>query len=74
MPRPVIDHYEYVRNYYGVPAYPGVKVTSENKSGVIVKPKGSTQYVMVRFDGEGFDVPVHPRDLSYAVEQTGVVR
>jgi hypothetical protein len=62
------DCYEYVRNYYNVPAYVGVRVTSfdrEQLTGVIVAAKSDLHYVHVRFDGKKHAVNVHPLDLEY---------
>jgi hypothetical protein len=67
------DCYEYVRNYYKVPAYVGVRVESKDAKyakGVIVAARSDLHYVHVRFDGVKFAVNVHPSDLKYLVEAT----
>lgn len=65
------DAYEYVRNYYRVPAYVGVRVQGDGEAGVIVKPRVPDQYVHVLFDGKKHAVPVHPKELTYSVAGTG---
>jgi hypothetical protein len=60
------DRYEYVRNYYGVPAYVGVKVTVNGRTGVIVQPRAADQYVYILFDGDKrMTGPFHPTDVTY---------
>lgn len=66
------QNYDYVRNYYGVPAYVGVPVTSnwnpeKKQRGTITASHGDA-YVWVQFDGRKFSVPVHPADLVYEPE------
>lgn len=58
------DCYDYVRRYYGVPAYIGVRVRVGSREGVLVKPRGDgDQYLHIRFDGErGVTGPYHPTD------------
>lgn len=63
------DGYEYVRSYYKVPAYVGVKVKVEGRSGVLVKPKHGGQYVDILFDGDKRPTgPFHPNDMVYLIE------
>ena len=61
--------YEYVKQHYGVPAEPGTRVSMKGRrpteTGVIVRKRCYDHYVHVRFDGQRFDVPVHPLDLEY---------
>lgn len=59
------DCYDYVRGYYGVPAYVGVRVRGEGREGVIVGARSDLHYVHVRFDDQKFSVNVHPADLEY---------
>jgi len=55
--------YGYVRNYYGVPAYVGVRVRVKGREGVLVDPRRDDQYVYIRFDGERkASGPYHPTD------------
>lgn len=57
------DCYEYVRNYYGVPAHVGTRVRmSDGKEGVLTLAKSNLHYVHIRFDGASFSVPAHPTD------------
>jgi hypothetical protein len=67
--RPKTVPYEYVKRYYSVPAEPGKRVKMAGhrptEEGVIVRKRCYDQYVHVRFDGQSFDVPVHPMDLEY---------
>jgi hypothetical protein len=67
------DCYEYVRNTYGVPAYIGVRVTSDDGkyTGVIVAAKSDLHYVHVRVDGRKHADNFHPKDLKY--EQVAAV-
>ena len=60
-----VDCYDYVRGYYGVPAYIGGKVRCESQTGVIVGARSDLHYVHVRFDGRKFAVNVHPDELEY---------
>lgn len=59
------DCYEYVRNYYGVPAYVGMRVRMQDRDGVITSARSDLHYVHVRFDDRKFSVNVHPTDLVY---------
>lgn len=55
--------YSYVRSYYNVPAYVGVRVRAGDRAGVIVKPRRDDQYVYIQFDGETkASGPFHPTD------------
>lgn len=57
------DCYEYVRNYYHVPAYVGVRVKVRDREGVLVAPRCPNQYVYVLFDGDTkMTGPFHPDD------------
>lgn len=57
------DCYDYVRRYYGVPAYVGVRVTVSGRAGVLVKPRCADQYVHILFDGDKrMRGPYHPTD------------
>lgn len=56
------DCYDYVRRYYGVPAYVGTIVRHHDKRGVLVRHRTQLHYVHVRFDGCKFSVPCHPTD------------
>lgn len=70
MPRPPLpDCYDYVRRYYGVPAYIGVAVkvkkgTTEHE-GILVAPKRADQYVHVLVkDATRVDF-WHPLEVTY---------
>jgi hypothetical protein len=70
MPPPKTDCYDYVRNYYGVPAKVGGQVRQRipgaTTRGVLVRKTGSQQYVWVRWDGETkTSGPYHPTDVEY---------
>lgn len=55
--------YSYVRNYYNVPAYVGVRVRVKGKDGTLVKPRRDDQYVYIQFDGDRKACgPWHPTD------------
>ena len=57
------DCYEYVRRYYKVPAYVGVRVKVRDREGVLVKSRCPDQYVYVLFDGDKrMTGPFHPTD------------
>ena len=61
----VPDCYEYVRRYYSVPAYIGVRVRTNDRDGVLVKSRGD-QYVYILFDGDKrVTGPCHP---TYRIE------
>lgn len=62
--------YEYVKQYYGVPVEVGQRVTMKDsgKIGTVKGKRTYDQYVHVVFDGQNFDVPVHPLDLEYVVQ------
>lgn len=63
------DPYEYVRNYYKVPAYIGVRVKVSDREGVLVKPRAPDQYVYILFDGDKrMSGPFHPTDPTYTVQ------
>lgn len=65
--RPTYDDLQYVRDYYGVPAYRGVRVNVYGKDGVI--EKGQAAYIMVRLDGDKHARPYHPTDgVTYKIE------
>lgn len=72
MPIPTPDCYDYVRKYYHVPAYIGVRVAIHGRTGVLVKHSPSDQYVYVRFDGDKrVTGPFHPTDkIDYHPEVT----
>lgn len=60
--------YEYVKSYYGVNPEPGMRVTMGAKAGTVARKRAYDHYVWVKFDGEKYDVPCHPRDLNYPGE------
>jgi hypothetical protein len=60
-PRP--DCYDYVRRFYRVAAYIGVRVRYHGREGVLVQKSHGDQYVHIRFDGETrVSGPFHPTD------------
>jgi hypothetical protein len=68
---PEIDCYAYVRRYYGVAAYVGMRVKlRDGRQGVLVNVRGGgDQYVHVRIDGERHPSICHPTDgVEYLVE------
>lgn len=63
----VYDSLQYVRDYYNVPAYKGVRVNVYGKSGVITGGDGS--YVKIRLDGAKHAGNYHPTDgVTYLIE------
>jgi hypothetical protein len=61
------DALQYVRDYYQVPAYKGVRVNVYGKSGVIVG--GDGPYICVKVDGEKRTGNYHPTDgVTYQIE------
>lgn len=63
---------EYIRQYYGVPAYAGVRVKvqhgGEVREGVILQ-KGDN-YLRVKIDGEKHPLILHPTDgVTYLIER-----
>jgi len=70
MKPPKPDCYDYVRRYYGVPAYVGVRVRVREREGVLVQGKGhADQYLHIHFDGDArVSGPYHPTDgIEYLV-------
>lgn len=66
---PMPDCYEYVRCYYNVPAYVGVRVKAGNKEGVLVRATSDLHYIHILIDGEKHSNPYHPTDgIEYFVE------
>jgi hypothetical protein len=63
------EPYEYVKRYYGVNPVIGarVQVKGSGKLGVVVRKRCYDHYVHVKFDGQKFNVPVHPLELNYDV-------
>jgi hypothetical protein len=59
-PKP--DCYDYVRQYYNVPAYVGVRVTVRGRDGVLVDATHSRHYVHILFDGDHLSAVCHPTD------------
>jgi len=49
---------EWIREYYGVPAYRGDRVSVDGQLGVITAFKDGK--IRVRFDGLRYSLPVHP--------------
>lgn len=63
------DCYDYVRRYYSVPAYVGMRVIAGDKPGVIVAAKSDLHYVHIKLDGQKHANPYHPTDgIQYLVE------
>lgn len=57
------EAYDYVRNYYNVPAYIGVRVRVGGREGTLVDPRYRDQYIYIRFDGDSrVSGPYHPTD------------
>jgi hypothetical protein len=68
MKQPTRDCYEYVRGYYGVPAYVGVRVHVRGRQGVIVEARHSQHYVHIWLDGDSRSDVYHPTDgVSYVI-------
>jgi hypothetical protein len=69
------DCYEYVRNYYGVPAYIGVRVKLPGeREGVIVPAKHSLHYVHILQDGDKRSGVYHPLDvIEYCIAKANAV-
>jgi hypothetical protein len=62
------DCYDYVRSYYHVPAYVGVRVRFKEgalREGVVVGARSNLHYVHVRLDGQKHAVLAHPTDVEY---------
>jgi hypothetical protein len=56
------DCYQYVRNYYKVPAYVGVRVTVKGRAGRLTNTRVG-HYVYILFDGDKRPTgPFHPTD------------
>lgn len=52
--------YDYINRTYKVNAKAGGRVCVDGNLGTIVRHRGSTQYVHIRFDGEKRIAPSHP--------------
>ncbi len=63
------DCYDYVRRYYGVPAFVCVRVSVKGRAGVLAARRRVDQYVYIRFDGNPKATgPWHPTDgITYEV-------
>jgi len=60
-PKP--DCYAYVREYYKVPAYVGVRVTIRGgRAGVLVEARHSQHYVHIKLYGDRHADVYHPTD------------
>lgn len=57
-----MSQFDYVRQYYGVPAKRGARVQCEGASGTVTS---ATHYVFVRLDGQRHPRPYHPLDLVW---------
>lgn len=67
------DCYDYVRRYYNVPAYVGMRVrVGGKKLGVIVESDGAQrQYIKIQLIGEPRPYLYHPEyGIEYIVEGT----
>lgn len=63
----VYDKFQYIRDYYGVPAYKGIRVNAYGKEGVITGADGC--YVLIQLDGTKSARPYHPTDgITYKIE------
>lgn len=71
MSAPKFDKLQYIRDYYQVPAYKGMRVQIGTKQGVIMGADDC--YIRVQLDGAKIAQPYHPTDgVTYLVE--GVAR
>lgn len=62
-----IDEFQYIRDYYNVPAYKGVRVNAYGKEGVIEGAEGA--YLLIRVEGRTFPDRYHPTDgITYKIE------
>lgn len=52
------SEFDYIKEYYNVPADEGVKVRFESKPGVITGSLGA--HILVKLDGESESRPYHP--------------
>jgi len=57
------DEFQYIREYYGVEARLGQRVTYRGDGGVITGTSGP--HLMMRLDGERIAKPYHPLDLQF---------
>lgn len=63
--------YDYVNRIYKVNAKAGERVKVAGRLGTIVRHRGSTAHVHVRFDGSRCIVPCHP---TWEIEYLGAVK
>jgi hypothetical protein len=72
--RRVDSPYTYVRSYYKVPAYVGVRVRADGRDGELAVPRHSNHYIYIRFDGEvKISGPFHPTDRIEYLPLVGTV-
>lgn len=58
-----------IRDYYGVPAKRGMRVTVDGRPGVITGTTRGPMYIRVRFGGDKFTTPCHPTwEVEYQEE------
>ena len=55
--------FDYIRDYYGVPARRGEPVKYKGNHGVVTGTSGA--YVKVRLEGQKHSNPYHPTDLEW---------
>lgn len=58
-----MNEFQYIKDYYGVPARRGFVVEYNGKRGVVTGTSGP--YLTVRLDGEKLAKPYHPGDLQW---------
>lgn len=56
------DCYDYIRNYYSVPAYVGMRVKVRGREGALVEAKHSQMYVHILLEGDKRSDVYHPTD------------
>lgn len=57
------NDFDYIRNYYGVPAKRGARVEYQGKLGTVTGTSGP--HVTVKLDGSKLSFPYHPTDLRW---------
>ena len=57
------DNFDYIRNYYGVPASLGGRVRYNHREPILGTITGTSgPHILIKLDGERFSKPYHPTD------------
>lgn len=51
---------EYIRQFYGVPAFTGARIHYAGQPGAILSAQGAGPYLVVQLDGLPYTIQIHP--------------